>query len=108
MPDKPSKPKHAAMYVIDLKAGNHSYAFVEGVGECRENFMHLVESLESGEVDGIIVYKAEYLFIDTSPMWMEKFIAVVKRRGIIIADASTNREADVPSQSCTVCAISLQ
>jgi hypothetical protein len=42
MPDKPSKPKHAAMYVIDLKAGNHSYAFVEGMGECRENFMHLV------------------------------------------------------------------
>jgi hypothetical protein len=36
-----------------------------------------------------------YLFIDTSPMWMENFIATVKRRHALIADAETGREYDL-------------
>ena len=36
--------------------------------------------------------KARYLFIDTSPMWMEKFIATVKLRHALIADAEAGRE----------------
>jgi hypothetical protein len=71
------------------------YVFVEGVGECRANFMHMVEGIDNGEVDVLVVAKAELLFIDTSPLWMEKFIATVKRHHILIADATRNREYDL-------------
>jgi hypothetical protein len=73
----------------------HHYVYLEGVGECREPFMRLVADLENDKIDAVIVYKAKYLFIDTSPMWMEKFIATVKRRHALIADAETGREYDL-------------
>src|SRR5690242_1341833 len=92
---RPSNQKRAAMYLVDTQPGEHSYAFVEGVGECRKNFMDMVEGLEKGDVDVVIVAAAKLLYIDTSPMWMEKFIATVKRRGILIADARADKEYDL-------------
>jgi len=32
--------------------------------------------------------KAFFLFIDTSPLWMENFIATVKQRHVLIVDAT--------------------
>lgn len=89
---QPENQKRAAMYLVDTQPGAHSYAFVEGVGECRKNFMDMVEGLEKGEVDVVVVAGAKLLYVDTSPMWMEKFISTVKRHGILIADAKENKE----------------
>jgi hypothetical protein len=101
MPKKP-RPKHSAhhqpravTYVVDLQAGEHRYVFVEGVGECRANFMQLVEDLDRGVADRVIVATASLLYADTSPMWMEKFIATIKRRGVLISDATTHKEYDL-------------
>jgi len=93
--DQPNKTRRFVGYLVDLQAGMHHYVSVEGVGECREPFMRLVADLEKGKIDAVIVYKAKYLFIDTSPMWMEKFIATVKRRHALIADAEAGREYDL-------------
>lgn len=57
--------------------------------------MQMVEDLDRGVVDVVIVAKASLLYIDTSPMWMEKFIATVKRRGVRIADATAHQEYDL-------------
>ena len=95
MRKQPGNQKRAAMYIVDTQPGEHSYAFVEGVGECRKNFMDMVEGLEKGDVDVVIVAAAKLLSIDTSPMWMEKFIATVKRRDILIADAKAEKEYDL-------------
>jgi hypothetical protein len=77
----PSKePKRAAGYAIELQAGMHEYVEVEGVGECRANFFQLLQGMEDGAFDVALVYKASYLFVDTSPMWMEKFIATTVGR----------------------------
>jgi hypothetical protein len=85
----------AVSYVVDMEAGEHRYVFVEGVGECRAHFKQLVEDLERGVADVVVVAKASLLYVDTSPMWMEKFIATVKRRGVLIADARTQEEYDL-------------
>jgi hypothetical protein len=71
----------AVSYVVDMEAGEHQYVFLEGVGECRAHFQKLVEDLERGVAEVVVVAKASLLYVDTSPMWMEKFIATVKRRG---------------------------
>ncbi len=95
MSNRLDKKRRAGGYLVDLQAGIHRYVFVEGVGECREPFMPLVADLENDKIDAVIVAKAHYLFVDTSPMWMEKFIATVKRRYALIADAETGREYDL-------------
>jgi hypothetical protein len=101
MPKKPStrkQPAHqkrAIAYVVDTAPGEHSYRFVEGVGECRAHFMKLMEDLDKGVADVVVVAAAKLLYIDTSPMWMERFIATVKRRGVLIADAEQNKEYDL-------------
>ena len=82
-------------YLVDGMPGYHSYVFVEGVGECRAQFRQLVEDLDRGVADIVMVYKASLLFIDTSPMWMEKFIATVKRRGVRISDAKASKIYDL-------------
>jgi DNA invertase Pin-like site-specific DNA recombinase len=92
------KGTRAIGYTIDLKAGYYRYVNIEGVGECRENFMKLVNDLDKGKADTVIVPGAQLLFVDTSPMWMEKFIATVKQRGVLIVDAVTSQEYDL-SQS---------
>lgn len=101
MPKKPRPKKspddeqRAVMYVVDMEAGEHRYVFVEGVGECRAHFMRMVEDLERGVADIVVVATASLLYVDTSPMWMEKFIATVKQRGVLIADAQTHQEYDL-------------
>lgn len=101
MPKKPHPKKSAdnqprvVAYVVDMEAGEHRYVFVEGVGECRAHFMRMVEDLDRGVADIVMVAKASLLYVDTSPMWMEKFIATVKRRGVLIADARTQQEYDL-------------
>lgn len=84
----------AAAYIVDTEPGNHHYAFVEGVGECRANFMRMVEGIDRGEVDVVVVADAKLLFIDTSPLWMEKFIATVKRHRLLVVDATHQRNYD--------------
>jgi hypothetical protein len=95
VPGQPEGRKHALMYLVDLEAGVHRYAFVEGVGECRERFMRLVEDMERPDIHAVIVAKAQYLFVDTSNMWMEKFIATAKRHHILVADAIGKRQYDL-------------
>src|SRR5215469_120074 len=92
---QPTHQKRAVAYVVDTVPGEHSYRFVEGVGECHAHFMRLVEDLDKGVADVVMVADAKLLYIDTSPMWMEKFIATVKRRGVLIADARTQQEYDL-------------
>ena len=70
----------------------HRYVAVEGVGECRDNFRRMLEALERGDAKVVVVAKAEYFFVDTSPMWIEKLIATLQRRGILVADAERNRQ----------------
>ena len=101
MPKKP-RPKmtanrqpRAVSSVVDMEAGEHQYVFLEGLGECRAHFQKLVEDLERGVAEVVVVAKASLLSVDTSPMWMEKFIATVKRRGVLIADARTQQEYDL-------------
>ena len=81
--------------MVDTQPGEHSYRFVEGVGEGRAHFMRLVEDLDQGVADVVMVAKASLLFVDTSPLWMEKFIATIKRRGILIADATEHKDYDL-------------
>src|SRR5690348_4990669 len=101
MPKKPRQKKSAdnqprvVAYVVDMEAGEHRYVFVAGVGECRTHFQQLVEDLERGVADVVVVARAPLLYVDTSPMWIEKFIATVKRRGVLIADARTQQEYDL-------------
>ncbi len=57
--------------------------------------MELLDDLEKGIADIIVVADAKLLFVDTSPMWMEKLISTIKRRGILIADALHNTEYDL-------------
>lgn len=89
--------KRAATYAVDLSAGTHRYVSVEGVGECRERFAALVASMEQANLDVVVAAKAELLFVDTSPMWMEKFIATAQRHHITVADATSGREYDFAS-----------
>ena len=95
MPEKHGKETRAIGYAIDLKAGYHRYVKVEGVGECREQFAKMVDDLEKGKADAVIVAGAELLFVDTSPMWMEKFVATVKQHGVSIVDAGSGQEYDL-------------
>lgn len=101
MPKRPRPKKtsthqpRVVSYVVDMEAGEHRYVFLEGVGECRAHFQKLVEDLERGVAEVVVVAKASLLYVDTSPMWMEKFIATVKRRGVLIADARTQQEYDL-------------
>src|SRR5262245_12564070 len=87
--------KRAVGYTVDLSAGLHRCVSLEGVGECRENFANLVAGMEHPTFDAVVVAKAEYLFVDTSPMWMEKFIATAQSNHITVADANTRREYDL-------------
>lgn len=91
----PNEPKHVVGYAVDLSAGLHRYVSVDGVGECRENFAGLVASMEHPTFDAVVVAKAELLFVDTSPMWMEKFIATAQRNHITVAAVDTDREYDL-------------
>jgi hypothetical protein len=90
-----SNRKRAIIYTVDLSAGMHRYIAIEGVGECRHNFHRMLEALERGDAEAVIATKAEYFFVDTSPMWMEKFITTVQRRGILVADAERDRQYDL-------------
>lgn len=87
--------KRAVAYVVDPEPGLHRYAFVEGVGECRENFKRLVDDLDRGKIDAVVAAAARYLYIDTSAMWIEKLIASVKRHRVLIVDAASGKEYDV-------------
>jgi hypothetical protein len=70
----------------------HRYVAVQGVGECRDNFRRMLEALERGDAEVVVVAKAEYFFAATSPLWIEKLIATLQRRGILVADAERNRQ----------------
>jgi hypothetical protein len=85
-----SNRKRAIVYTVDLDPGVHRYVAVEGVGECRDNFRRMLEALERGDAEMVVAAKAEYFFVDTSPMWIEKLIATVQRRGVLVADAERN------------------
>jgi len=84
-----------AAYVVDTTPGQYAYTNVEGVGRCRTHFARLVTNLDAGNIDVVMVADVALLFVETSPMWMEKFIATVKRNGVRIVDATASREYDL-------------
>jgi hypothetical protein len=47
--------------------------------------------------DVVVVYKAEYLFIDISPMWMEKCIVTPQCQGVTVIDTSRKGEYNLCS-----------
>jgi hypothetical protein len=55
----------------------------------------MLAALERGDAEAVIAAKAEYFFVLTSPMWTEKFIATVQRRGLLVVDAERYREYDL-------------
>jgi hypothetical protein len=95
MPEKHFNDKRVAGYTVDMRAGYYRYVNVEGVGECREQFMKLVNDIEQGKFDIVIVASVQLLFVDTSPMWMEKFIATVKQHFVLITDATSGKDYDL-------------
>src|SRR5260370_36418819 len=95
MPKQHDTKKRAAAYVVDPEPGLHRYAFVEGVGECRENFKRLVDDLDRGEVNVVVAAAARYLYIDTSPLWIEKLIASAQQRGVLIVDAASGTQYEL-------------
>jgi len=95
MSDKSRKEIHAVGYTVDFTPGPHRFVAVEGVGECREPFARLVQALEREHIDAVVAEKAAYLFVDTASLWMEKFIAIAKRRRVGVADADSGREYDL-------------
>lgn len=54
-----------------------------------------MQDLARDDIGGVSVYKVEFLFVDTSPMWMEKFIATVKRCHVLAIDVTREREFDL-------------
>ena len=95
MPEKHFHDKRVAGFTIDLRAGYYRYVNVEGVGECREQFMKMVHDIELGKFDIVMVASAQLLFVDTSAMWMEKLIAAVKQHFVLIADATSGKDYDL-------------
>jgi len=87
-----NEPKRVAAYTFDFRPGMYNYVTVEGVGECRANFARLVADMEQAKIDIVATTKAEFLFIDTSPMWIEKFIAIAQHHHISVVDITANRE----------------
>jgi len=84
-----------AAYVVDTTPGKYAYTEVEGVGRCRTHFASLVTNMDAGNIDVVLVADVALFFVETSPMWMEKFIATVKRNGVRIVDTTAHREYDV-------------
>jgi hypothetical protein len=95
MPHDPQHNTRAKAYLVDTQPGYHRYVSVEGVGECREPFARMVQEMDEGKMDVVVAAKASLFFIDTSPMWIEKFIATAQRRGITVAGADNRREYDL-------------
>ena len=50
------------------------------------------DSLDKGVADVVVVAKASLLFVDTSPLWMEKFIATLKRHNVLVADTMEHKD----------------
>jgi hypothetical protein len=95
MSHDPEHNPRASAYLVDTQAGYHRYVSVEGVGECRELFAQMVQEMDEGKMDVVVAAKVYLFFVDTTPMWIEKFIATAQRRGIIVADADSGREYDL-------------
>jgi hypothetical protein len=95
MSHDPEHNPRASAYFVDTQPGYHRYVNVEGVGECRELFAQMVQEMDEGKMDVVVAAKASLFFVDTSPMWIEKFIATAQRRGILVADAESGREYDL-------------
>jgi DNA invertase Pin-like site-specific DNA recombinase len=87
--------KRVVGYVVDPHPGKQSYVVVEGVGRCRTHFKRLVEDIDKGEVDIVMVATTELLFLDTAPLWLEKLIAAIKRHHVVLIDVTRNREYDL-------------
>jgi hypothetical protein len=95
--DMTNERKRDATYTVDLGAGTHRYVSIEGFGECRERFAALLAGMEQANFDVVVAAHAELLFVDTSPMWIEKFIATAQRHHITVADVTSGREYDFSS-----------
>lgn len=87
--------KRAIAYLVALEPGLHTYAFVEGLGECREPFMRLVTDMEQGRCEVVVALKAQYFWIENAAAWMERFIRAAQQQGILVADATDGRQYDL-------------
>ena len=52
-------------------------------------------SVDKGVAYVVVVAKASLLFVDTSPLWMEKFIATIKRHSVLVADTMEHKDYDL-------------
>lgn len=95
MSDKSTQGLRATGYLVDSHPGFHSYVRVDRLGECREPFARMIEEMSQDTFDLVAVYKTELLYVDTSPMWMEKFIASAQRYHILVVDVSRDVTYDL-------------
>src|SRR5690349_11324442 len=80
--------RKAAIYAAAHDGKLRSFAYHEGLGECRETFSRLLEDVQRGEIGVILTPDAAGLAIETSPGWMEAFIQAVKEHAVLIGDHS--------------------
>lgn len=95
MTGKQGGQQRAIAYLVALEPGLHTYAFIEGLGECREPFMRLVEQMERGECEVVVAMNASFFWIENAPAWMERFIRAAQQRGILVVDATDGGQYDL-------------
>jgi hypothetical protein len=77
---------NAAIYAAQHDGKMRNFAYQEELGECRETFARLFQSVQKGEIGVILTPDAACLSIETPPGWMEMFIQTVKQYEVLIAD----------------------
>lgn len=80
--------RKVAVYAAAHEGKMRNFAYLEGLGECRETFARLVEGVQGGEIGVILTHDAACLVIETSPGWMEEFIQAIKLQRVLIGDRS--------------------
>ena len=83
-----ARDRKVAIYAAEHDGKLRSFAYHEGLGECRETFSRLLRGVQKGEIGVVMTPDAACLSIETSPDWMEAFIQAVKQHQVLIGDHS--------------------
>src|SRR6266487_843342 len=83
-----ARDRKVAIYAAEHDGKLRSFAYHEGLGECRETFSRLLRGVQNGEIGVVMTPDAACLSIETSPDWMEAFIQAVKQHQVLIGDHS--------------------
>src|SRR3984893_3704641 len=78
--------RKVAIYAAEHDGKMRNFAYLEGLGECRETFSRLLQGVQQGEMGVVMTPDAACLSIETSPGWMEAFIQTVKQHQVLIGD----------------------